>query len=104
MYQTLDAAQLNALLESDDRLRVIDVRTAGEFARGSIAGAQHIELGTLPANVETLDALAPVVLVCQAGGRSAQASAWLDQRGFKHVYNLAGGINGWTRAGLPIAT
>ena len=102
MVQTLDAAQLKTLLESDERPRLIDVRTAGEFARGTIAGAQHIELGTLPANVEALDPRAPVVLVCQSGGRSAQGCALLDQRGFQRVYNLGGGIGGWARAGLPI--
>lgn len=102
MVQTLDAAQLKTLLESDERPRLIDVRTAGEFARGTIAGAQHIELGTLPANVEALNPRAPVVLVCQSGGRSAQGCALLDQRGFQRVYNLGGGIGGWARAGLPI--
>jgi rhodanese-related sulfurtransferase len=102
MVQTLDAAQLKTLLESDERPRLIDVRTAGEFARGTIAGAQHIELGTLPANVEALNPRAPVVLVCQSGGRSAQGCALLEQRGFQRVYNLGGGIGGWARAGLPI--
>ena len=102
MVQTLDAAQLKTLLESDERPRLIDVRTTGEFARGTIAGAQHIELGTLPANVEALDPRAPVVLLCQSGGRSAQGCALLDQRGFQRVYNLGGGIGGWAGAGLPI--
>jgi rhodanese-related sulfurtransferase len=103
MYQTVDAAQLQALLESDERPRVIDVRTAAEVARGRIAGAQHVELGALPANLDGLDPRAPVVLVCQSGGRSSQGCALLDQRGFQRVYNLGGGIGGWTRAGLPLA-
>jgi rhodanese-related sulfurtransferase len=104
MVQTLDAAQLNALLESADRPRLIDVRTPAEFARGTIAGAQHIELGALPGQVDTLDPLAPVVVMCQSGGRSAQGCALLDQRGFQRVYNLGGGIAGWARAGLPVAS
>jgi rhodanese-related sulfurtransferase len=103
MYQTVDAAQLKALLEGGDRPRVIDVRTVAEFARGTIGGAQHVELGTLPANLDGLDPRAPVVLVCQSGGRSSQGCALLDQRGFQRVYNLVGGIAGWTRAGLPLA-
>jgi rhodanese-related sulfurtransferase len=104
MFQTLDAAQLKALLEGDDRPRVLDVRTVGEFARGTIAGAQHAELGTLPAKADIFDPRAAVVLVCQSGTRSAQGCAWLEQRGFQRVYNLGGGIAGWTRAGLPLAT
>jgi rhodanese-related sulfurtransferase len=104
MYQTIDAAQLNTLLASEDRPRLIDVRTAAEFSRGTIAGAQNIELARLPANVDALDPQAPVVLMCQSGGRSAQACALLDQRGFQRVYNLGGGISGWARAGLPTAS
>jgi rhodanese-related sulfurtransferase len=103
MYQTIDAAQLKSLLESDDRPRLIDVRSAAEVARGTIAGAQHIELATLPAHVDALDPTAPVVLMCQSGGRSAKACAHLDQRGFQRVYNLGGGLGGWVRAGLPTA-
>jgi rhodanese-related sulfurtransferase len=102
MFQTVDAAQLKALLEGDERPRLIDVRTAAEVARGAIAGAQHVELSTLPANLDAFDPGAPVVLVCQSGGRSAQACALLDQRGFQRVYNLGGGISGWTRFGLPL--
>jgi rhodanese-related sulfurtransferase len=104
MFQTVDAAQLKTLLESDDRPRVLDVRTAGEFARGTIAGAQHAELGTLPAKVDAFDSRSPVVLVCQSGARSAQGCAWLEQRGFQRVYNLGGGIAGWTHTGLPLAS
>jgi rhodanese-related sulfurtransferase len=102
MYQTIDAVQLKALLDRVDRPRLVDVRTAGEFARGTIAGAQHVELGILPTGVNAFDPSAPVVLVCQSGGRSAQGCALLDQRGFQHVYNLGGGIAGWTRSGLPL--
>jgi rhodanese-related sulfurtransferase len=104
MVQTVDATQLKSLLESDDRPRLLDVRTTGEFARGTIAGAEHAELGTLPAKVDALDPGAPVVLVCQSGVRSAQGCAWLEQRGFQRVYNLGGGIAGWTRTGLPLAS
>jgi rhodanese-related sulfurtransferase len=103
MVQTLDAAQLKALMDSHEPPRLIDVRTTPEVARGTIAGAQHIELGTLPASVGALDPLAPVVLMCQSGGRSAQGCALLEQHGFQRVYNLGGGLGGWLRAGLPIA-
>jgi rhodanese-related sulfurtransferase len=104
MFQTVDAAQLKALLENDDRPRLLDVRTAGEFARGTIAGAEHVELATLPAKVDALDPSAAVVLVCQSGARSAQGCAWLEQRGFQRVCNLGGGIAGWTGIGLPLAS
>ena len=104
MFQTIDAQQLKALLESDDAPRLLDVRTASEFAGGTVAGAEHAELGTLPAKVDTLDPVRPVVLICASGARSAQGGAWLEQRGFQRVYNLGGGIAGWTRMGFPLTS
>jgi rhodanese-related sulfurtransferase len=102
MYQTIDAARLQAMLDEATPPQLIDVRTAAEVARGAIAGARHIELSTLPARMAELDPAAPYVLYCLSGGRSAQACGYLAQRGFGQLYNLAGGITAWGRAGLPL--
>ena len=34
----------------------------------------------------------------------ASAREYLQQAGFESVYNLKGGMNGWTQAGLPVVT
>ena len=104
MYRTIDSARLRELLEAVPPPQLIDVRTAAEVARGSIVGARHIELATLPARSVELDPATPCVLFCQSGGRSAQACAYLAQRGFGQLYNLEGGVAAWTRAGLPLST
>jgi rhodanese-related sulfurtransferase len=90
------------MLEADAPPQLLDVRTAAEFARGAIAGATHIELAALPARSAELDPTAPWVLYCLSGARSAQACAYLAQRGFSRLYNLEGGIAAWARAGLPV--
>ncbi|MGH8713015.1 MAG: rhodanese-like domain-containing protein [Casimicrobiaceae bacterium] len=102
MVQTIDAAELKRRLDGGEPPRIVDVRTADEVSRGTIAGALHIELATLPARLSELDADMPLVVVCQSGARSAQASGWLAQRGFGRVCNLGGGIAGWVRSGLPL--
>ena len=102
MFQTIDATELRRLLDSGEAPRVVDVRTAGEVAGGTIGGALHIELSTLPARLSELDTDAPLVVVCHSGARSAQACAYLVERGFAHTRNLGGGIAGWVRAGLPL--
>jgi rhodanese-related sulfurtransferase len=102
MFQTIDAVELSRLIESGEAPRVVDVRTPAEVARGTISGALNIELSTLPARLSELDSDAPVVVVCQSGARSAQACAYLAERGFRRASNLGGGIAGWTRAGLPL--
>ena len=102
MYQSLDPARLQALLQAAAPPQLVDVRSAAEIARGAIAGARHIELSALAARAAELDPEAPCVLYCLSGARSAQACAYLAQHGFQRLYHLDGGIAAWTKAGLPV--
>jgi rhodanese-related sulfurtransferase len=81
---------------------LLDVRTTEEFRRARLAGALHIPLQELPARLGELDPAKPVVVYCLSGGRSAQACMFLARQGFRTLHNLAGGIAGWARSGLPI--
>ena len=85
MFQTIDAVELSRLIQSGEAPRVVDVRTPAEVARGTISGALNIELSTLPARLSELDSDGPVVVVCQSGARSAQACAYLAERGFRRA-------------------
>jgi rhodanese-related sulfurtransferase len=102
MFETLNPVGLQELFASPDPPQLLDVRSAAEFSRGSIAAARHVELGALPAAVDQLDPHAPIVLICLSGARSAQACQYLAQRGFTRVYNLGGGLAQWARSGLPL--
>lgn len=102
MFKRIDAAGLQTLLAQPKPPRLIDVRTSAEVARGRIAGAEHIELATIASRLAELDPDAPAVMYCAAGGRSAQACAFLAERGFRSVYNLDGGITAWAKAGFPV--
>ena len=97
----IDIAQLEQL-RKDGPVTLLDVRTDAEAARGIIAGAKHIPLNVLPARYAELDPKAVTVVYCASGGRSAQASAWLADKGFVHVHNLQGGVTAWARSGLPL--
>jgi rhodanese-related sulfurtransferase len=43
-----------------------------------------------------LDKNEKYILVCRSGNRSATASKLLIEKGFKEIYNLSGGMNGWS--------
>lgn len=101
-YKNIDVVQLQAMLAAG-RIRLIDVRTDAEIARGYIDGAQKLPLHLLPLKLHELDAQAPTVFYCQMGGRSAQAAAFAAAQGFAEVYNLQGGITAWAQSGAPIA-
>lgn len=87
---------LNAVL-------VLDVREPDEFTGplGHIPGAVNFPLGELTASADKLDKVKPVIAVCRAGGRSAQATVLLQKVGFSRIANLAGGMLRW-RSGRHI--
>ena len=86
-------------------LQLVDVREPAEFTGplGHIAGARLVPLGGLAGAVEQFDRDRPVVTVCRAGGRSAQATVMLQRAGFSKVANLAGGMLQWHAQGLAVA-
>jgi rhodanese-related sulfurtransferase len=78
--------------------RLIDVRTAGEFAGGHIERAENVPVGDVTVQAAAWDKNTPVVVYCQTGARSLNASKYLEAQGFEHVYDLPGGISGWDGA------
>jgi len=44
----------------------------------------------------------PLIVCCASGMRSSKACRELKGLGFTQLYNLTGGIDAWTQAGLPV--
>lgn len=101
-FKNLGVAELEAMLQKGG-LRLVDVRTDAEVARGKIPQGESIPLHLIPLRLHELDKSMPTVFYCQMGGRSAQAAAFAAANGFSDVYNLQGGITAWAHAGLPVA-
>ncbi|HXU92043.1 MAG TPA: rhodanese-like domain-containing protein [Gallionella sp.] len=102
-FKNLSVAELDAMLQKGG-LRLVDVRTDTEVARGKIPQGESIPLHLIPLRLNELDKNVPTVFYCQMGGRSAQAAAFAAANGFADVYNLQGGITAWVHAGLPVAS
>jgi rhodanese-related sulfurtransferase len=74
---------------------VLDVREASEFAEFPLLdGALHIPLAELPGRMLELPADTWIAVVCRSGGRSAKATALLNDHGFEAV-NVLGGMTAW---------
>lgn len=85
-------------------VRVIDVRTAEEYAEGCIPGAVNVDWNgeKFLSEIDALfDTDAPLYLYCRSGRRSAAAAKALSKEGYS-VVNLLGGFNAWKEAGLPV--
>lgn len=85
-------------------VQIVDVREPDEFdgPLGRIPEAKLISLGSLAKRVAELGKERPIVTVCRAGGRSAQATVMLRQAGFEDVANLAGGMLRWRAEGRVV--
>ncbi|PIU40001.1 MAG: molybdenum cofactor biosynthesis protein MoeB [Candidatus Omnitrophica bacterium CG07_land_8_20_14_0_80_50_8] len=89
--------ELKKKMDRREKFVLIDVREPSEFKINRIAGAKLIPLGSIPERVHELDSADEIVMHCHFGGRSAKAVAFLQKAGFKKVWNLAGGIDAWSR-------
>jgi rhodanese-related sulfurtransferase len=85
-------------------VQLVDARTAGEYAQGHLANARNLDWngGELQQRVGELDPKKPVLIYCASGRRSAAAAAFLKEKGFTKVVDLAGGIGAWQQAGMPV--
>lgn len=97
-------------------LRLIDIRTPGEWRQTGVApgvGRADFYLGpeALEQSVLALvdgDRSAPIALICRTGSRATQAQKFLQSRGFTQVYNVREGMAGsaagpgWLKRGFPV--
>ena len=77
-------------LINDTATTIVDVRTEIEFEEGNVAGSINIPLHNIIEKVEELKAIQPLVLCCLSGGRSGQATAFLQAQGCDDVHNGGG--------------
>ena len=88
-------------LINDSHPVIVDVRTPAEFAAGHLPNARNIPLAELGQRAAELPKGKPVLVCCATGARSGRAAASLGKDG-REVFNLAGGLQAWREAGLPV--
>lgn len=78
-----------------NELTILDVRQTKEYEAGHLPGAKLIPLPQLPDRLAELDPAKTIMTYCAVGGRSRVAAQMLSGKGFKKIYNLAGGMKAW---------
>jgi rhodanese-related sulfurtransferase len=81
----------------------VDTRDADQFAAGTIPGAVNIEWREIPARLDEVSDASMVILFCNTGSLSAQATFAARLMGYENVVVLQTGLNGWreTAAYMP---
>ena len=100
---TIDVAEAERRLREDPASPLlVDVREANEFEDVRAPGAVLVPMSAFAARAGELPPDRPLMVVCHLGGRSAAAAGFLIRSGRTDVVNVAGGMDAWERAGLPI--
>lgn len=108
----LTPSEVAAELEADEAL-LVDLREPRELEdNGVIPGAVHAPRGMLefwadptsPYHRSEFDPERRTLLYCASGGRSALATATLQQLGYRDIAHLDGGIKAWIAAGEATVT
>ena len=90
--------ELRQWLRDGRPLQLLDVRNDYEVEVGTFQNAHPIEIDHFRKFPEAIDKLPqewkeqPVVMFCTGGIRCEKAGPWMEQRGFRHVLQLDGGI------------
>lgn len=92
--KSITAEQLQAKMEAGEAINIIDVREVSEVEAGAIPGIIHIPLGLLEFRMPELNKNEHYYIVCRSGGRSGQATMFLESQGF-NVTNMTGGMLEW---------
>lgn len=84
---------------------ILDVRTPAELAGGKLPGAVNLDAESpgFEAALAGLDKEKNYFVYCQTGNRSSKATEKMHELGFKHVYDIEGGITAWQQESLPVS-
>ncbi|WP_291568210.1 MULTISPECIES: rhodanese-like domain-containing protein [unclassified Clostridium] len=86
--------QAEKLIEKNDELLILDVRSANEFKESRISNAINIPVDELEGEIYELEDYKdrPILVYCKAGSKSSVACSLMEEEGFSKLYNLRGGI------------
>jgi rhodanese-related sulfurtransferase len=91
-----------ALTKKEAGALLVDVREPWEFEEVRAPGALLLPLGEFTRRYSELPQERDLLIICHSGYRSMQAATFLLRHGYSQVANVAGGMEEWEYAGLPI--
>lgn len=102
MTASISPKQLMDRRAAGERVELIDVRTAAEFAEVHVDFARNVPLDQLRADKVANQGDGSLYVICRSGSRGRQACEKLQSAGVTAV-NVEGGTAAWEAAGLPVA-
>ncbi len=95
MVKELSPAKIKEIIESGEKIRLVDVREEWEYNIARIENAELMPLSQLAEYSKQLGRDEKIIVYCHHGVRSLRACYYLLSHGFSNVINLKGGIDAW---------
>lgn len=104
-FDSITPQHAQKMLQNEEKVFLLDVRTQEEFTQEFIAGATLIPVQELRSKLSLLEKERgnKIIVYCHSGNRSVKASRILEENGFTPL-NMSGGIMEWKNSGLPVET
>lgn len=98
-----NSIELSQILAKDKKIVILDVRTPQEFAAGHLKGAQNIDIyqDNFYTRIDKLNKKATYLVYCRTSNRSTATVGYMQQNGFKNLYQMMDGFPGWANNKLP---
>ncbi len=100
--EQISVQEMSELTQTEKGLQFIDVRRPAEHAAGHAYRTVNVPLNKLAREVDRLLPDVPTFVICQSGYRSGTAASFLENAGFKTIYNVTGGTAAWIEEDLNI--
>lgn len=91
----VDVVQVKAILDSDIKAYLLDVREDFEVEICKLDSSHSIPMRTVAEHIDRIPRDLPVVVYCHRGMRSLKVVNFLRDKGFDNVTSMVGGIAAW---------
>ena len=101
MIKNAKVEDINEMMQTGE-CQVIDVREFPEFEAEKIHNSKLVPLSNFEKHADEIDHTKPVYIMCRSGNRARNAADRLLKKGFTDIHVIEGGMQAWTKAGLPV--
>lgn len=93
----IDAAEIKKILESGEKVVLLDVRSREEHQRSKISNSINLPYEMIEEKIKNIvpDKKTKIIVYCLSGSRSAIAAQSLDNLGYTDVVDLKNGLLSW---------
>ncbi len=95
----ISAEDLHEMVTGSEKFVLLDVRASNEFDDSHIERAINIPVADLRERHTEFNQEDAIIVICSSGNRSSLGASILRQHGFNNLYNVAGGMTGYSAAG-----